>query len=234
MQTKRKNVEHRVANVRLDVKMIGEEGEFEGYASVFETLDSYGDRVKSGAFQESLMRRKPNEIAMLWQHNANEVIGVWTGFMEDERGLRCTGKLIRETQRGAEAYALMKEGAIQGLSIGFIVEESREAQDGAREIVRVDLWEVSVVTFPANPDANVMGVRHALATGQEVTKRDMEHALKELGLSRRQAQRFIADGFDAMIAERDAGDQHDDTERDAEVERENRAAIAALIETLTT
>ena len=218
----------------LQIKALEEDGTFEGYASVFNNIDSYGDRVVSGAFADSIFKKKANEIAMLWQHNAAEVIGTWKGFYEDERGLRAVGQLIRDTQRGAEAYALMKAGAIRGLSIGFVPEETTEASDGVREIRKADLWEVSVVTFPANAEANVMGVRHALASGQDVTKRDMERILTEAGLSRREAMRFISEGFEGLIGERDAAGQKNDDVRDAEVKAETDAAFAALIVTLTT
>lgn len=216
----------------LEVKALEDDGTFEGYASVFNNIDSYGDRVVSGAFADSIFKKKPNDIAMLWQHRADEVIGAWKGFYEDERGLRAVGKLILETQRGAEAYALLKAGAIKGLSIGFIAEETAEAADGVREIRKADLWEVSVVTFPANDAATVMGVRHAFATGQPVTKRDMERALTDMGLSRREAMRFMSEGFEGLVGARDAADKQD-AARDAGVES-TKAAMAALLETMRT
>lgn len=224
----------KTAFAALEIKSIEEDGTFEGYASVFGNIDSYGDRVAYGAFADSIFKKKPNEIAMLWQHNANEVIGTWKGFYEDERGLRAVGTLITETQRGAEALALMRAGAIKGLSIGFVAEETTEAADGVREIRKADLWEVSVVTFPANAEANVMAVRHALQTGQAITKRDMERALSEMGLSRREAMRFMSEGFEGLVSARDAATDDVDNVRDAEVERERRAAFAALMETLKT
>lgn len=226
--------EVKFAAVKLEIKNIEDDGTFEGYASVFGNIDSHGDRVISGAFAESIFKKKAGEIAMLWQHRADEPIGVWTGFYEDERGLRATGRLILDTQRGREAYALMKAGAIRGLSIGFVTLEEREGNDNVREIVKVDLWEVSVVTFPSNTEANVMGVRSALAAGQDVAKRDMERALRDcLGLSKREAMRFMSEGFSGLTGERDAADNTDDV-RDAEVKAKNEAAFAALMKTLKT
>lgn len=217
----------------LEIKALNDDGTFEGYASVFDNIDSYGDVVKRGAFTKSINMKAPDDIAMLWQHNAAEVIGSWKLFEEDEHGLRASGQLITETQRGAEAYALLKAGAIKGLSIGFVARDTENVAK-TREIREADLWEVSLVTFPANTAANVVSVRSAIEAGKTITKRDMERALSELGLSRREAMRFMSDGFEGLVSARDAGNEDVDDVRDAEVERDTRAAVAALIETLKT
>lgn len=104
-------------------------GTFTGYASVFGEPDSYGDTVKRGAFRKTLRERKATGgPAMFWNHDSNQPIGVWTELVEDERGLKVTGKLVTETAKGAEALALLKAGAVNGLSIGF---RARSAERGA-------------------------------------------------------------------------------------------------------
>jgi HK97 family phage prohead protease len=123
--------------------------EFEGYASLFGVADGAGDVVVPGAFARSLKIRGVSRIRMLYQHFAHEPIGVWETIREDQRGLYVKGRLVTDVARGAETAALLREGALNGLSIGFRTRRARrDPATGLRRLLEVELWEVSVVTFP--------------------------------------------------------------------------------------
>ncbi|KQO85042.1 peptidase U35 [Methylobacterium sp. Leaf90] len=131
------------------------DGHFTGYASLFGVPDLGRDTVAPGAFAASLARRGARGVRMLWQHDPAEPIGSWLSLKEDGRGLRVAGRLNLAVQRAREIDALMREGALDGLSIGFrVVRASPER--GGRRLIAVDLWEVSLVTFPLQPDARVI------------------------------------------------------------------------------
>ena len=132
-----------------------EAGVIEGYASLFGAADLAGDVVAPGAFADSLRRRGVRGVRMLWQHDPAEPIGAWTALVEDARGLRVTGRLNLAVARAREIHALLRQGAVDGLSIGYRVERARRERAGLRRLERIDLWEVSVVTFPAQPGARV-------------------------------------------------------------------------------
>jgi hypothetical protein len=145
----------------LSLKHIEENGVFAGYASVFDVVDSQRDVVLRGAFADSLTARQ-GEIKLLWQHDMREPIGIIEELREDERGLYLKGRLLMEVARAREAYALMKTGAVRGLSIGYSPRRFRVDPDsGVRMLAAVDLWEVSLVTFPANAAATVTVVKSA-------------------------------------------------------------------------
>jgi hypothetical protein len=123
------------------------DNEFAGYASLFGIADGAGDVVERGAFAASLRRRPPNEVRMLYQHSASEPIGVWSEIREDARGLFVRGRLVLDVVRAREVRALIRDGALDGLSIGFRTRRARK--DGAyRRLSEIELWEISVVTFP--------------------------------------------------------------------------------------
>jgi HK97 family phage prohead protease len=131
---------------------IGAGGRIEGYASLFGAADESGDVVAEGAFAASLAHG-PRRVKLLWQHDAAEPIGVWETVEEDKRGLRVAGRLLTEVRRGAEAAALLRAGAIDGLSIGYQTVKATRLPGGGRKLLQVDLWEVSLVTFPMLPGA---------------------------------------------------------------------------------
>ena len=134
---------------------VTEDGTFEGYASLFEVADLGKDVVAPGAFSASLARRGVGGVRMLWQHDPAEPIGRWLAIAEDARGLRVRGELNLAVGRAREIHALMRGGAIDGLSIGFRVERARTDRAGLRRLERLDLWEISVVTFPMMPGARI-------------------------------------------------------------------------------
>ncbi len=149
----------------LEIKSLQANGMFAGYASVFNMVDSQRDIVRPGAFVESLKKRK-HPLQLLWQHQWDSPIGIISQIFEDRHGLYVEGKLLLDVARACEAYVLLKAGAIRGLSIGFTVQKSKRNIDaGTRELLLIDLWEVSLVTLPANEAAQVTVVKadHELA-----------------------------------------------------------------------
>lgn len=128
--------------------------EFEGYAAVFGNVDLTGDRVVSGAFGGKLIPARIARTRMLYQHQAESPIGRWTDIREDRHGLFVRGEIFTDTEQGRETYALIAGGALDGLSIGFKTKKARPAP-GGRTLLDVDLWEISVVTFPMSPEARI-------------------------------------------------------------------------------
>ncbi|MBB4041414.1 hypothetical protein GGR34_003091 [Microvirga flocculans] len=138
------------------------DGVFEGYASLFGEADLGKDVVMPGAFGDSLRKRGAAEVRLLWQHDPAQPIGRWLSIAEDRRGLRVRGRLNLAVERARDIHALMREGAVDGLSIGFRVERARaERPTGLRRLEKLDLWEISVVTFPMLPGARVETVKQA-------------------------------------------------------------------------
>lgn len=141
---------------------VDETGVFEGYASVFGEVDLGGDVVMPGAFAQTLRRRAPAAVRMLWQHEPGEPIGAWVSLTEDSVGLKARGRLNLDVARGREALALLRQGAVDGLSIGFRAGRvSRDRKSGARQIHTLELVEISIVTFPMAPQARVHAVKRA-------------------------------------------------------------------------
>ena len=139
---------------------VADTGVFEGYASVFNMVDLGRDMVLPGAFRDTLARRSVTRVKMLWQHEAKEPIGAWISIQEDARGLRVKGRLNLEVARAREVLALMREGTVDGLSIGFRTEKAfSDKMSGVRRLQKIDLWEISVVTFPMLPQARVSSVK---------------------------------------------------------------------------
>jgi HK97 family phage prohead protease len=144
----------------LDLKRIEPDGTFSGYASLFNEEDMGRDIVLPGAFRDSLGQRGAAGIRMLYQHKPDEPIGVWESLREDSRGLFARGRLMLAVARAREVLALMRAGALDGLSIGFrAVTGKRDARTGIRRLARIDLWEISIVTFPLLPEARVAQVK---------------------------------------------------------------------------
>lgn len=139
----------------------------EGYASFFGLTDQGGDVVMAGAYGRSLdrLKREGRAVRMLWQHDPAQPIGVWDEISEDGRGLRVKGRILTEVEKGREAAALVAAGAIDGLSIGYRTVTAEKDAKGQRLLREVELWEVSLVTFPMLPEARVgaKGVTHEAA-----------------------------------------------------------------------
>lgn len=155
-----------------------------GYASLFGARDEGGDTVSEGAYGASLTRLKSagRRVKMLWQHNPSQPIGIWDEVREDGKGLFVKGRLLLEVQAAREAHALLKAGAIDGLSIGYRTVRSEKSAGGGRTLHEIELWEVSLVTFPMLPEARVQA-----DTSQE--EDDLAQALAE---SFREARAMLA------------------------------------------
>lgn len=174
-------------------------GYFEGYGSVFGVVDSYRERVEKGAFVESLKKKMPK---LLLQHRPDRVIGKFLEAYEDEKGLYVKGRLNLNVQDAREAYHLIKDGSFSGMSIGFNVRQHEvEKETGVVKLLKIDLWEVSLVTFPANEDANVESVKTA-----PKTIRAFEEFLRDAGYSRSDAEDIALNGYRSYEARRDGGD----------------------------
>lgn len=181
-----------VRSFALQIKAAGDDGTVEGYGSVFGVRDNYDDVIAKGAFIDSLKSHKAAGTmpAMLWQHDADKPIGVWTEMVEDEKGLRIKGQLAMETVKGKEAHALLKMGALNGLSIGFMSKEwSYDRETEVRTLTAIDLWEVSLVTFPANENARVTNVKSA---DELQAPKDAEKVLRDAGFSKSDATAFVS------------------------------------------
>jgi len=188
-------------SIKLDIKkMPDDDGIFEGYASVFDVVDQGLDVVASGAFTQSLVDRMPK---LLWQHDSDQIIGKWEEVREDERGLFVRGRLFKDLQQGREAMTLLKEGVLDSMSIGFkVVEAMEEARGRVRRLLKLDLFEISLVTFPMLIEAMVTSVKSC------ETERDFEKFLRDAGgLSRKEAKAVCAKGFNAIKDLRDAEDE---------------------------
>ncbi len=127
-----------------------------GYASRFGIVDGVGDLVLPGAFAACLRRRPAADVRMLFQHDHGEPIGVWTRLVEDARGLFAEGRLSLGSARVRDIAALLCDGAVDGLSIGFrTLAANHRRTAGIRELASIDLWEISLVTFPMQGSARV-------------------------------------------------------------------------------
>jgi len=147
------------------VSGVDTDGVFEGYASLFGEADLGKDVVMPGAFRDSLRKRGAAQVRLLWQHDPAQPIGRWLSIAEDLRGLRVRGRLNLAVSQARDIHALMRDGAVDGLSIGFRVERARaERPTGLRRLERLDLWEISVVTFPMLPGARVETVKQQAPT----------------------------------------------------------------------
>jgi Escherichia/Staphylococcus phage prohead protease len=194
-------------------------GYFTGYGSVFNTVDSYGDTIVKGAFKDSLKewKRKGKLPKQLLQHggggffssNADDMVptGKWDEMNEDDHGLYVAGHLfLIETDRAKAMHAAMLEGELDGLSIGFRTKKWKyDGETEVRTLTEIELWECSIVTFPANDPARIESVK---TDGEMPTERRFETFLRDAGFSKNQAQVIVADGFEHFL--RDAGFNKDE------------------------
>lgn len=185
-------------NFTLEVKA-ADDRTIEGWASTFGNVDSDNDIIARGAFADSLKLKMPK---MLWQHRTDSPIGIWTECKETEAGLYIKGRIL-DTALGEDAHKLAIAGAIDSMSIGFTTKTftvDREAN--TRIIQSVDLWEVSLVTFPANPMARITGVKNA--DGTLMTERMFEEFLRDVGkLSQQEAKTVVSKGYKSLLTRRD-------------------------------
>ncbi|SEK37622.1 HK97 family phage prohead protease [Pacificibacter marinus] len=155
-------LEHKFMRLGEDIK-VTDGVEIEGYASLFGHVDQGGDIVQAGAYKKSLadLKAKGRSVKMLWQHDPAQPIGIWDEVREDARGLYVKGRLLTDVEKGREAVALIGAGAIDGLSIGYRTVRAQKGHDqkdgkAARILSELELWEVSLVTFPMLPEARLV------------------------------------------------------------------------------
>ncbi len=131
--------------------------EISGYASLFGTQDQGGDIVVQGAYRSSLgaLQQAGRRVKMLWQHDPSKPIGIWDEVYEDAKGLWVKGRILNAIAQGREAAALIAAQAIEGLSIGYRTVKAAKNDKGQRLLQELELWEVSLVTFPMLPSARV-------------------------------------------------------------------------------
>lgn len=188
-------LEHKATQCELKADDSGD-GTFSGYGAVFGNVDQGGDMIKQGAFTDSLAswKTKGKMPKMLWQHSSRQPIGVWTDMKEDGHGLLVNGRFTKGVQQADEAYALLKDGAMDGLSIGYEpVDFEYVKGTNTRILSKVNLWEISPVTFPMNDAAGVTNVK---AAEHIKTIREFEDFLRdEGGFSHAAAKAIAAGGF---------------------------------------
>lgn len=191
-----------ILTVPLELKSLNSR-EFEGHGSVFGNVDLGGDVVAPGAFKASLKEHKSDGSlpAMFWMHDPGRVPGKWLDMSEDEYGLHVKG-VLADTPLGNEIHTLLKMEAVRGLSIGYTADKADYNRDGVRVIKEAKLWEVSVVSLPMNPLAQVAHVKSQLsAAGEYVpTEREFERILRGTGCSQRVAKIILSKVFDPSDA----------------------------------
>jgi uncharacterized protein len=188
-----------------EIKAENNKGIFTGYGSIFGNEDQGNDIMQKGAFTKSLVNRPVSKVKMLYQHKTDEPIGVFTEIYEDNKGLYVKGQLAMGTQKGREAYELLKMGALDGMSIGFRADPEKQGYNenkrGVRTLKEVDLMEISLVTFPMNESALIETVK-----GNAKNIREWETILREAGGLSRTEAKIGAKALSESLSQRDAGD----------------------------
>lgn len=191
----------------FQVKAADDEGQIEGYVSVFGVRDSYNEVVMPGAFADSLSKhkREGTKPLMLWQHNPDEPIGVWNELSDDGKGLNGKGQLLKGVKRADEALIMLKAGAIQGMSIGYReVDVTPADATNPRKLLKLDLLEASIVSFPANRRARVDSVKsegrfadfaQRLRDGDPPSIKEFEDILREAGVPKAMAVQIASVGY---------------------------------------
>lgn len=189
----------------LDVKAVTEEGQIEGYGSVFGGApDSYGDIIERGAFTDTLAKHAAAGTMplMLWGHQASEVpIGSWTEMSEDRKGLYVKGAVDLEDPLGARVHRALKTRRTRGLSIGYETKGSEPdpKRSDVTHLTQIDLWEVSPVNFAAQTRAMITGVKTKLEGGRLPTLPEFEDLLREAGFSKSQATAIAGKGLAHLL-----------------------------------
>jgi HK97 family phage prohead protease len=199
----------------IEVKDLTDTGTFTGYAAVFNNVDQGGDRILPGAFAETLGRK--SSVPLLWSHNPDQLIGTAGNLSEDRRGLKFTGEFVLEVPQAVSTYALMKKGAVRGISIGYRAVKS--AREGDVRVLQVlDLIECSLTAFPMNEKAVVTEVKteskletaliefaRALRDGNPMPIKQFEDILREAGVPKSMATQIASVGYAKTIRSESEG-----------------------------
>lgn len=204
-------LEHKTVVAEYNVG--GAPGSFSGLGAVFDNEDLGGDIIVRGAFDDTLtdLQSKGRTLPILWQHDSGEPLGPWDKVTITDKGLKADGRLLIESDPLAlRAHGLMKSKAVSGLSIGYRIPQGGMEYDGeVRHLKRIDLHEISIVTFPMNDEARIDAVKAA-----ELTHRQMERILtQDAKLSRSVARALMADGYKAIQPMQDAGEDVSEIKR---------------------
>ncbi len=190
----------------FEIKAVKDDGFFSGYASVFDVVDSYGDVVRKGAFEETIKewQAKNKMPPVLWNHSSSEPIGLYTSMKEDDYGLYVEGQLlVNDVPRAKQVHALMAKRVVDGLSIGFRSIERSYNDDDTVNLLKLRLFEVSVVTFPANDDTRIDAVKSLVKDGEIPTLPEFERFLRDAGFSKSQATAIASHGLRKMRSDSD-------------------------------
>lgn len=214
----------------LKIKQLSEAGQLEGYASVFGVRDSQNEVVLPGAFSDSLARHKREGTypLMLWQHNSDEPIGVWDDLSDDGKGLFAKGKLLidQNVPEADKAHALLKAGAVRGMSIGYLEVDTEPPTNGdPRKLIKLDLMEASIVSFPSNRRALIEAVKsededHSIKfwkrfeelarkfrDGEPMPAKEYEEILREAGFPKSIAVEIASHGYVKSIRSESGGEE---------------------------
>lgn len=203
-------------DILFKAKALENEGEFEGYGSMFGNVDYGGDVVVRGAFADTLAQSEKDGrvIPMLWAHERNTLIGKWLNIKEDAQGLKVRGSLNLKTQKGLETYELLKQGAIGGMSIGYGIPdggiEPHATKKGVFNLTKLDLFEVSLVPSPMNVRAKLSSIKSILANGTLPSLSEFETFLREAGFSKTQAVAVANKGLSALLRSESADEPKSD------------------------
>lgn len=182
---------------------VNDDGTFSGYGSVFGNVDSYREIVAPGAFKDSLKEIKASgdPLPALWQHDPSKPIGGYSSLAEDDHGLKVEGfLLVNDVPLAKEAHALMQRRVVKGLSIGYyVLADTYDEKERVRTLTKLDLVEVSIVTFPANAEAQIDAVKAAIAAGKLPSMKEFERFLREAGFSRTEAAAIASGGLSKLL-----------------------------------
>jgi len=197
---------------QTEIKFIGPQMAFAGYASVFGGVDSYGDTIEKGAYTNTLKNRK-RPIRLRWNHYG-DVIGKWTDIRQDEKGLYVEGELTPGHSKAQDVFALLKHGAIDGLSIGYRVKAFTQLDDERRLLQDIELVEISVVEEPADLNATISDIKGALEQANSL--KEIEALLRDVGRFSRVDAKYLVSKINSLY------------QREAEAEKQKQE-IANLL-----
>lgn len=182
---------------------VNDDGTFNGYGSVFGNVDSYNEIVAPGAFAKSLkaIAKSGDPLPALWQHRSGEPIGGYDLLEEDKRGLKVEGFLVLEDPVAKRAHLYMKRRIVKGLSIGYyVIKSSYDEETNIRTLIELELVEISIVTFPANAEAQIDNVKSQVESGKLPTLPEFEKHLREVcGFSKSQATAIAGGGLSKLL-----------------------------------
>lgn len=221
-------------SVSFEIKSYHEEDEerkFSGYANTFDHKDRAGDITMKGAFTKSLKKHleEGTRPLMLMHHDHSRPVGVWEKLVEDEKGLYVEGRLTKGVRDADEAYALLKDGALNSMSIGYkVVDESWDNTKSANLLHQVDLFEISLVSIPANEQSTVISVK----SDDGVNTRALERVLRDAGLSRSEAKTLLSKGVSGLSQQREAVNEEDCNNSTIDSKSEQQAQLKRMLSIL--